>query len=86
MVPLPANGVETPGRLKRKLSPGPEENSRKYPKLQDGALDARSHKPGAWRIDKDLIAKWTAAIEVVIKGKVQLGRQVCTVFNSGAVN
>lgn len=70
------NGVEVVGSLKRKLSSGPEadEQSRRlHPRLGDNFVGP---KRAATTVDENTVARWVSSLEMLIKGKVKMGRQV----------
>jgi hypothetical protein len=68
------NGVEeVVGSLKRKLSSGPEQSRRLHPRLEDNFV---GRKRAATTVDENTVARWVLSLEMLIKGKVKMGRQV----------
>lgn len=68
------NGVEVVGSLKRKLSSGSEQNRRLHPRLEGNFIGP---KRAATTVDENTVAGWVLSLEMLIKGKVKMGRQVC---------
>ncbi len=71
-----ANGVEDVRSLKRKLlsESGANEGSRRtHPRLEDNLVGSRRT---ITTVDEKTVKRWVASLEVLIKGKVKLGRQV----------
>ena len=67
------NGARDVGSLKRKLlseSGEDEGNRRAHPRMEDNLVGSRR------TVDEKTIKRWVACLEVLIKGKVKLGRQV----------
>lgn len=71
-----ADGVEAAGSRKRKASSDPEgdkQSRRAHPKLEDKFFGP---KRAVTTVDEKTIAKWVASLEMLVKGKVKMGRRV----------